>query len=187
MSLRDLLVGSAPTVAPLLLGMRLENRRDGTSIIITEAEAYTEDDPASHSRRGQTARNRSMFGDPGTLYVYRSYGVHWCANVTTGPTGVGEAVLVRAGRPERGIEIMEKRRGRTDRLTDGPGKVCAALAITGTDDGSDLVAGPIRLSRALSFSFGATPRIGISAGRDRRWRFVATFDQDSLPSDTDET
>ncbi len=187
MNLRRLLGGCAPEVAPLVLGMRLENVADGTSLIVTEVEAYTEDDPASHSFGGPTRRNRSMFADPGTLYVYRSYGIHWCANVVTGPAGAGEAVLLRGGLPERGIEVMKSRRGRADHLTDGPGKLCQAMAIDGDHDGTDLLGGPFRLTIGVNYGAEATTRVGITAGTDRLWRFVAREGRDSLPSQPDDT
>ncbi len=173
--MRSLLSGSAPTVAPLLLGAILTSNVDGeeTSVVITEVEAYTQDDPASHSYRGRTERNSSMFGPPGTLYVYRSYGIHWCMNIATGPEGEGEAILVRAGRPLEGLDVMIERRGRTDHLSDGPGKLCQALGVSGIHDGLDLLTdGPIRLDEGTVLESVATPRVGISKAVDRRWRWV---------------
>ncbi len=175
MTLSDL-AGPADVVAPLLLGGRLETRRGAlTAVRITEVEAYRFDDPASHSYRGETPRNRTMFGPPGRLYVYRSYGMHWCANIVTGAEGEGSAVLIRAGMPLEGAEVMAARRGRDDHLADGPGKLCEALGITGVDDGADLFAGgDLRLAPD-----GAPPahvrrrRVGISRAVDVEWRFVA--------------
>lgn len=142
---------------------------------IVETEAYTADDPASHSSRGPTPRNAAMFGPAGHLYVYRSYGIHWCANVVTGVEGDGQAVLIRAIEPVEGAEIMLRRRGRLP-LADGPGKLCAALGIDDDDDGTDLVApdSPIRM-----VDDGTTPparpivgpRIGITRAVDTPWRF----------------
>lgn len=170
------LLGSADEVAPLLLGARLETRRDGvvTAVRVVEVEAYRFDDPASHSFRGETARNRTMFGPPGRLYVYRSYGIHWCANVVTGAAGEGSAVLLRAGVPIEGADVMAARRGRGDHLADGPGKLCTALALTGGDDGADLFGdGPVRLRPGVPLPHERTARIGISRAVDVPWRFVA--------------
>ncbi|MDX1450498.1 MAG: DNA-3-methyladenine glycosylase, partial [Acidimicrobiia bacterium] len=122
-----------------LVGATITTIRRGnrTSVMLTEAEAYHPDEPASHSHRGPTARNAPMFGPPGRLYVYRSYGIHWCANVVTRP--VGSAVLLRAGEPREGLDVMAVRRGRGDHLADGPGKLTQALGIDGEDDGHDLL------------------------------------------------
>lgn len=116
-----------------------------------------------------------MFGAPGLLYVYRSYGLHWCANVTTGPAGTGAAVLIRGGTPVEGRELMARRRGRSDHLTDGPGKLCQALGIDGSDDGLDLLGdGPIRLEPPLEVpAYVATTRIGITKATHLLWRFVS--------------
>lgn len=120
----------APTLGPLLLGARLVVR--GCAGIITETEAYSPDDPASHSFPGPTRRNASMFGPSGCAYVYRIYGLHWCLNVVGLP---GHAVLIRALQPVEGIATMQARRGRPDRLTTGPGMLAQALGIDGGDDG----------------------------------------------------
>ena len=176
---RALLAGDAVEVASGLLGCRLVTEFNGLStiVIIDEVEAYGgADDPASHAYRGPTDRNRSMFGEAGTLYVYRSYGVHWCANVVTGPRDQPSAVLLRSGTPIVGEETMERRRGRCDHLADGPGKLCAALGITGRHDGTSAIDGPVRLI-AGTLPPGATieagPRVGISKAVERPWRFVA--------------
>ena len=173
-----LLTGPVEDVARRLLGWRLHSYagRMVTSVMLTEVEAYGgPDDLASHASGGPTARNASMFGPAGTLYVYRSYGIHWCANVVTGPAGDGEAVLMRGAIPLEGVSIMERRRGRVDQLVDGPGKLCQALGITGEHDGTSLVDGPIRLlppARSTDWEVLATPRIGISKAAERRWRFT---------------
>lgn len=177
MTLRQVLERPAPEAARALIGVMLITEFGGivTSVELTETEAYTPDDPASHSFGGETRRNRSMFGRAGTLYVYRSYGIHWCANVTTGPVGHGAAVLLRAGRVIAGAEEIRRRRGRDDHLTDGPGKLCQALAVTGTDDGIDLLSGGrVRLEpgTARPIPVRAVPRVGISRAREVRWRFV---------------
>ncbi len=174
----DLLRQPVEAAAPALLGARLISRigRQETEVILTEVEAYGgASDPASHAYRGPTGRNASMFRGAGTLYVYRSYGVHWCANVVTGEAGTGEAILIRGGRPTRGIPTMERRRRRSDHLTDGPGKLCQALAIDGTLDGSSVLDGPVRLlapTEPVAGTVIATPRIGITREVDRLWRFT---------------
>jgi DNA-3-methyladenine glycosylase len=172
-------LGPPEEVAPRLLGWRLRTTIDGavTELEIVEVEAYGPDDPASHSYRGRTERNRSMFLGPGILYVYRSYGVHWCANVVVGPEDTGAAVLLRGGLPTVGRREMERRRGRPDHICDGPGRLCQALGITGREDGTDLLSPgrPVRLIPSPDpVPFESTIRIGISHGADRRWRFVAT-------------
>ena len=145
---------------------------------IIETEAYTADDPASHSFNGPTKRNELMFGPAGHLYVYLSYGIHCCANVVTGAPGDGQAVLIRAIEPVGGIDAMRERRpGRPDRqLADGPGKLCAAFGIDLAMNGLDLAdpAAPIRVfddgTRPPSDPI-VGPRVGISKGLDRPWRF----------------
>jgi DNA-3-methyladenine glycosylase len=173
----DLLRGPVAKAAPRLLGWRLRSELDGevTEVELTEVEAYGgPTDPASHAYRGPTSRNASMFAEAGTLYVYRSYGIHWCLNVVTGPPGDGSAVLLRGGRPTAGTDVMERRRGRSDHLTDGPGKLAQALGVNGAQDGADLLgSGPVCLVPATEgVSFEATPRIGISRATGRKWRFV---------------
>lgn len=168
--------GDPETAARALLGRLLVSTIDGvtTAVRINEVEAYGgEDDPASHAHRGPTPRNRTIFGPPGRLYVYRSYGMHWCANIVVGPEGIPGAVLLRGGLPERGIDVMASRRGRADHLADGPGKLCRALEITGELDGSNIVSGPVRVvGAALAGTVLQTPRIGISRAVERPWRFV---------------
>ncbi len=141
---------------------------------IIETEAYMSDDPASHSFRGPTPRNVVMFGPPGHLYVYRSYGIHWCANVVTGTDGDGQAVLIRAVDPVEGADEMLRRRGRLP-LADGPGKLCQAFGLDGDDNGADLVGGaPISIvddGRPSPANPIVGPRIGITRGADTPWRF----------------
>jgi DNA-3-methyladenine glycosylase len=179
MTLADLVKMPIVPAARALLGWRLRTRFDGriTEVEIDEVEAYAgPDDPASHAFRGPTRRNRSLFERPGTLYVYRSYGIHWCANVVIGPTGRGNAILLRGGVPAEGRGIMEARRQTTSHLTDGPGKLTEALGITGVCDGSSLFSGPVRLRPRStgSLEVTATTRIGITKAADRPWRFVVT-------------
>jgi DNA-3-methyladenine glycosylase len=141
---------------------------------IVETEAYTADDPASHSFRGRTPRNEVMFGPPGRLYVYLSYGVHRCANVVTGAEGDGQAVLVRAIEPTQGAVEMLRRRGRHP-LADGPGKLCQALGIDLGDNGADLCGqGSIHLlddGAGPPADLIAGPRIGVTKAVDVPWRF----------------
>ena len=172
-----LFTGPVEALAPALLGLRLrtEFSPGPTEVVITEVEAYAGSrDPASHAFRGETPRNGSMFGPAGVLYVYRSYGIHWCMNIVTGPVGDPSAVLLRAGRPHLGGDVMTARRGRTDHLTDGPGKLTQALGVTGDCDGTSVLDGPVRLldHPPVEGVITATPRIGISRAVDRPWRFV---------------
>ncbi len=153
-------------------------RRSGR---IVEVEAYQgADDPASHAFRGPTPRNGVMFGPAGRLYVYRSYGIHWCANVVCGPVDEPGAVLIRAVEPLRGIEAMWGDRPKARRevdLASGPGKLCAALGIGGHHDGVDLLArsSPARLLTGEPLPpdrVARGPRIGISKATERPWRFA---------------
>ncbi len=169
----------AESVAPDLLGARLESTVDGRRAmgVIVEVEAYTgPDDPASHAaaRIGRTRRNASMFGPPGTAYVYLSYGVHWCMNVVTGATGDPCAVLIRAVDPIEGLDVMAMRRGRERDLTSGPGRMGQAFGITDALDMHDLSSPPLRLLPGWPVPRGSidvSPRVGISRARDRPLRF----------------
>ena len=171
-----MLGADADEVAPQLLGMVLTTRVDGevTSMVITETEAYLPDDPASHTYRGQTPRNAPMFGRPGSVYVYRSYGIHWCVNLVTGPAGSGQAVLIRAGEAIEGLETMTRRRGRSDHLLDGPGKLCQAMGIDGSFSGTVLGERLDLDGTPGTRAWSATPRVGISVAREARMRFVAS-------------
>ncbi|MDH4364972.1 MAG: DNA-3-methyladenine glycosylase [Acidimicrobiia bacterium] len=175
------LAGRSSEIAPRLLGLFVVcGDRAGR---IVEVEAYEgADDPASHAYRGPTPRNGVMFGPHGHLYVYRSYGMHWCANVVCGPTGEASAVLLRAVEPVAGIEAMWADRPRARRSSDlgsGPGKLCAALGIDGSHNGADLLdpLSPVRLARppaggAPGRAVVAGPRIGISRAVERPWRYA---------------
>jgi DNA-3-methyladenine glycosylase len=149
--------------------------RDGVGGRIVEVEAYAPNDPASHAFRGRTARNGSMFEAPGTLYVYRSYGIHWCVNVACEPEGTGAAVLLRALEPTHGLDLMRARRGGvTDReLCSGPGKLTQALGISGTDDGTPVTSPPFLLEPPqTAVDVLATPRIGLTRATELPWRYV---------------
>ena len=159
-------------VAPDLIGVTL--LVDGVGGPIVEVEAYDQGDPASHAFRGQTARNAVMFGPPGYAYVYRSYGIHWCINFVCDVPGRAEAVLIRALAPEHGIDRMRARRGLlADRaLCSGPGKLCQALGITREQDGLPLDAPPFELlAREGTPAIMTGPRIGITRGVERNWRY----------------
>jgi DNA-3-methyladenine glycosylase len=143
---------------------------------IVEAEAYQEDDPASHSFRGLTPRTEVMFGPPGHLYVYFTYGMHFCMNVVTGRDGEGSAVLLRAVEPIEGIELMRRHRAaRDDRLLcSGPGRLAQAFGIGRAQNGIDLVSGDEMFiatgKPVLRSLIGEGPRIGIRSATDRPWR-----------------
>lgn len=168
-----------PTIARDLLGKLLVHATaDGlTSGVIVETEAYlAQGDPASHSFRGLTPRNRPMYGPAGTSYIYISYGLHRCFNVVCQPAGVAEAVLIRGLRPEQGMELMRQRRHQVadNRLTNGPGKVCQALGIELRQNGHPLQQPPLYvLDGSPPVRIVATPRVGISQGQELLLRFVA--------------
>jgi DNA-3-methyladenine glycosylase len=142
--------------------------------VIVETEAYLPDDPASHSFAGRKSRNATMFGPGGRLYVYRSYGIHWCANVVCDEDGVGAAVLLRALEPTIGVAEMRDRRSvAEDRLlASGPGRLTHALAITGAHDGADLARDPFALAAPnAAVEVVSSPRVGITRAADRPWRY----------------
>ncbi len=164
-------------VAPDLLNKILIGA-DGCSARIVETEAYCGPlDEAAHTFRGRTARNATMFGPPGHLYVYFTYGMHWCANAACGEEGEGVGVLLRAAQPLSGLALMHTRRPRAKNerdLCSGPARLCQAFGITRADDGADLVAGRHRIA-----SDGTPPprdpvvrpRVGISRAIEEPWRW----------------
>jgi DNA-3-methyladenine glycosylase len=192
-------VGDAREVARNLLG-KLLVRADGRAARLVEVEAYLgTDDPGSHAFRGPTPRAAIMFGPPGHLYVYFSYGVHWCANVVCGPVGKASAVLLRAAEPLTGLELMRRARFHgqknfSDRdLCRGPGRLTEAFGIAGEHNGLDIAspaarsglgarAGPLGLPLFWVADDGAgctgevlaTPRVGLSGSRGAElpWRYV---------------
>ena len=150
-----------------LIGARLLVR--GVGGLVLETEAYGRDDPASHSFRGPTLRNAAMFGPPGSAYVYLSYGCHLCLNVVGRP---GEAVLIRAIRPETGVEIMQERRGGSAALASGPGRVGQALGVSLADSGTLFGTNELRLEAGPPVErLLVGPRIGISRATHLPWRF----------------
>jgi DNA-3-methyladenine glycosylase len=172
-SFAELVAGGVHDVAPALIGWTL--LVDGVGGRIVEVEAYCEDDPASHSYRGPTARTGVMFGPPGHLYVYRSYGIHWCANVVCDREGRGAAVLLRALEPTHGVDVMRVRRGLDDvrSLCAGPGRLTQALGIVGGHNGADVTRAPFELlPPAEAPEVERTPRIGISRAVELPWRYV---------------
>ncbi|MFC5501407.1 DNA-3-methyladenine glycosylase [Lysinimonas soli] len=173
-----LLAGSAVEVAPRLLGGLLRGR--GVTVRLTEVEAYRgETDPGSHAFRGPTPRTAIMFGRPGTLYVYFSYGMHVCANVVCSPEGEASAILLRAGEVVDGLELARSRRvtSRSDAdLARGPARLCVALGITLADLGDDLATGEIQLDPPDDppDQVASGPRTGVSGlgGSEAfPWRF----------------
>jgi DNA-3-methyladenine glycosylase len=191
-SLRQVLSADARKVAPLLLGAVLthDSPQGLVSVRITEVEAYLgphdslHPDPGSHTFRGPTRRNEPMFGPAGHLYVYFTYGMHYCANIVCGPPGVASALLLRGGEVVDGEELAHARRPTSKSLNDlasGPARLATALGLTTADSGRDALAAPFRLdlplARALDISSG--PRVGVSgAGGSHHypWRFWLTGD-----------
>ena len=169
---RSFFARSVHDVAPDLIGATL--LVDGVGGIIVEVEAYHHTDPAAHSFRGPTPRNRVMFGPPGFAYVYRSYGIHWCANFVCEKEGSASAVLIRALQPTHGISAMRRRRGLHDErvLCSGPGKLCEALAVTIKHSELPLDAPPIALhARTGKVEIASGLRIGITKAVDLPWRY----------------
>ena len=171
MSDEDFFRSPVTDVAQALIGCTLMLECVGGTIV--ETEAYHHEDPASHSFRGPTPRNAVMFGPPGRLYVYRSYGLHWCANVVAGPEP-GSAVLLRAIEPTAGLPAMLARRGPMppDRLASGPGRLTQALGITADHNGAPVTLPPfVLLGRTAEPRLLHGPRIGISKAVEQPWRY----------------
>ena len=169
---RDFFDRSVHLVAPDLIGATL--LVDGVGGIVVEVEAYHHTDPAAHSYRGRTPRNAVMFGPPGRVYVYRSYGIHWCMNFVCEAEGSASAVLIRALAPTHALAAMRDRRGTSDerRLCSGPGNVCQALGVTRAHDGMWLDRPPFSLFAPRDGVPIATgPRIGISKAVEHPWRY----------------
>jgi len=176
---------SAPILASDLLGKIILSYHERGWLVarICETEAYTQDDPASHTYKGINARNQAMFKAGGTIYVYRTYGLHWCMNISSGAEGQGEAVLIRAIEALAGLTIMRQLRGLsvTSKICDtgnGPGKLTQALAIDARHNGikinsSDvLILDPHQLKGYEAPSIMRGTRIGISRAQDVVWRFA---------------
>lgn len=167
-------------VARALLGMILVRELHGELVSgrIVETEAYASFDPASHSYRGKTPRNAVMFGEPGFSYVYFTYGMHYCFNVTCEKEGIAQAVLIRGIEPIEGIVTMQERRPKAKSvhdLTNGPGKIGAAFALTRKENGIDLVTSDelfvAKGEQIGEHEIGVSARIGISVGIEYDWRF----------------
>jgi DNA-3-methyladenine glycosylase len=176
-TLADVLAGPPVEAARRLLGATLRGR--GVTLRLVEVEAYAGPaDPGSHAYRGRTARNAVMFGPPGHLYVYFTYGMHWCANVVCGPPGTPSAVLLRAGAVVDGLDVARSRRsGIADRdLARGPARLARTLGLTGEDNGIDVLdpAGDVVLALAdpvPAAGVAAGPRVGLRLAGDVPWRF----------------
>jgi DNA-3-methyladenine glycosylase len=175
---REFYARDSRVVARALLGKVLV-REDGRAARIVEVEAYRgEHDPGSHAYRGRTARNAVMFGPPGHLYVYFTYGMHWCANAVCGADGEGTAVLLRAAAPLDGLDLMRAVRPvrRDADLANGPAKLCQALGLDRSFDGADLVTGD-RGVRIVDDGVppprrpGNSTRVGLTNGREHPWRW----------------
>jgi DNA-3-methyladenine glycosylase len=181
---RSFYIRPALTVARDLLGTYFVRRRGAQVLLgrIVEVEAYMGSlDPASHAYRGMTKRNEVMFGQAGHLYVYFTYGKHFCANVVTEREGIGQAVLLRAVQPLKGIHTMRRNRhlpkgAAATELCSGPAKLCQAFAVGRKENGIDLCGNRIWLARDARAeprpAIQTTTRIGISVGKRNKWRFL---------------
>ncbi len=162
----------SPAVARSLIGTVL--LLHGVGGVIVETEAYDETEAASHAYRGRTIRNAPLYGPPGTVYVYRSHGIHWCLNIVCRETGHAAGVLLRAMEPTAGIPLMMQRRGSSNLLAlcSGPGKIGQALAISDALNGASVLLPPFGvIEPPLRPAVVSSTRIGISRSVARRWRF----------------
>src|SRR6187399_3399115 len=163
---------SVHVVAPDLIGATLLFK--GVGGVIVEVEAYHQTDPAAHSFGGRTQRNVVMFGPPGYVYIYRSYGIHWCLNFVCEPEGMASAVLIRAVEPLEGLAKMRRRRGLADErlLCSGPGRLAQALAVTRAHNGLALDRLPFELyARDETPEIATGIRIGITKAAELPWRY----------------
>jgi DNA-3-methyladenine glycosylase len=182
-------------VAPDLLGRVVEHRILGSddppvAVRLSEVEAYDgQDDPGSHAFRGPTRRNAVMFGPPGHVYVYFTYGMHWCMNIVCGESGRASAVLLRAGTVVTGLPVAQARRPSARRpaeLARGPARLASALGVSGSDNGADLCDPDSHLRLFPGEPFPRTqvrtgPRTGVSGGADQPWRFWLADDPSVSP------
>lgn len=169
---RKFFARSVHDVAPDLIGATF--LVDGVGGIITEVEAYHHTEPAAHSFNGPTPRTMVMFGPPGFLYVYRSYGIHWCVNLVCEKEGSASAVLIRAIEPTHGIPAMRRRRGLHEErsLCSGPGKLCEAMAVSNKHNGLAVDAPPIAIhARSHKPEIVSGLRIGLTKAVDLPWRY----------------
>jgi DNA-3-methyladenine glycosylase len=167
----------APAVAQDLVGKLVVDDREGLVARLVEVEAYRQDEPACHAYGRRTPRLAPLYGPPGHAYVYFTYGMHFCANVSTGEDGVAEGCLLRAAEPIAGVGLMRERRGRTiaDRdLLRGPARLAQAFGLARADSGRDLCGGgPLYLADdGCRPAVDAGPRVGVTAAADLPWRFV---------------
>lgn len=167
--------------AKYLLGSTIiRTLKDGTILEarIVETESYHQEDPASHTFSGESPRNTAMFGEPGHTYIYFTYGIHWCFNVTAGPKGYGAGILIRAAEPLKGIAVMKefRRQNTENQLTNGPAKLAQALAINKALYGHNLHEPPLQIfePEIRNFEITETTRIGISKAVNEIARFYIT-------------
>ncbi len=179
---RSTLAGDSVVLAPMLLGRVVvsDSAEGRVAVRLTEVEAYRgADDPASHAYRGLTRRNASMFDEPGHLYTYFVYGMHWCANVVTGPVGCPSAVLLRAGEVVHGQKLAAGRRSErtnSEHLARGPAGLASVLGLAAEQNGIDLCRSDSTISVRTGVRTPATliangPRVGVNVAAEHPWRF----------------